>query len=258
MERALARDIPILSLPPRYAIIYTMGAEDTPLPPGIVIATSIVLSYVSSGLYGIAIAALGMLSFVGATVFLNMASPLTIAGGLVGAVLATYFMALLTENTIDAAVHMADAGDKQLTENPGILDGTAKPDYDSIIKMATRLALKKMLIPSILAIVIPVPCLLLGYEFVGGMLVGSTLVSIPMAIFMDNSGGAFDNAKKYVEEGLLEGYSKGTDTHKTTVIGDTVGDTRKDVVGVALDIFIKMMSTVANTLAPVFSSIHLF
>ena len=299
------------------------------LAPGIVIAVSIVLSYISSGLYGIAIAALGMLSFVGATVsidafgpisdnaggiaegchlgeefraitdkldatgnttaaigkgfaigsaayatvslifayvgnftkgeiVLNMANPFTIAGGLVGAALVAYFMALLTQNTIDAAVHMADAGDKQLTDNPGILDGTAKPDYDSIIKMATELALKKMLIPSILAIVIPVPCLLLGYEFVGGMLVGSTLVAIPMAIFMGNSGGAFDNAKKSVEEGLLEGYGKGSDAHKTTVIGDTAGDTRKDVVGVALDIFIKMMSTVANTLAPVFSSVRLF
>ena len=299
------------------------------LPPGVVIATSIVLSYASCGLYGIAIAALGMLSFVGATVsidafgpiadnaggiaegchlgeefraitdkldatgnttaaigkgfaigsaayatvslifayignftegdiVLNMANPITIAGGLVGASLVAYFMALLMYNTIAAAESMADAGDKQLTDHPGILNGDEKPDYESIIKMATKLALKKMLIPSILAIVIPIPCLLLGYEFVGGMLVGATYVAIPMAIFMGNSGGAFDNAKKYVEEGLLEGYKKGSDAHKTTVIGDTVGDTRKDVVGVALDIFIKMMSTVANTLAPVFLSVHLF
>ena len=301
------------------------------LPPGIVIALSMILSYASCGLYGIAIAALGMLSFVGATVsidafgpiadnaggiaeachlgdefraitdkldacgnttaaigkgfaigsasyatvsfifayvgnfavagaaiVLNMADPLAVAGGLVGASLVAYFMALLMYNTIDAAVHMADAGDKQLTDNPGILEGTAKPDYNSIIEMATKLALKKMLIPSILAIVIPVPCLLLGYEFVGGMLVGATFVAIPMAVFMGNSGGAFDNAKKFVEEGLLKGYAKHSDAHKVTVIGDTIGDTRKDVVGVALDIFIKMMSTVANTLAPVFTTVRLF
>ena len=83
-------------------------------------------------------------------------------------------------------------------------------------------------------------------------------MAIPMAIFMGNSGGAFDNAKKYVEEERLEGYKKHSDAHKTTVIGDTIGDTRKDVVGVDLDIFIKMMSTVANTRAPVFTSVHLF
>ena len=196
-------------------------------------------------------------NFTEGEIVLNMANPLAIAGGLVGAVLVAYFMALLMYNTIDAAVAMADAGKKQLLDNPGILEGTEKPDYESIIEMATKLALKKMLIPSILAIVIPIPCLLLGYEFVGGMLVGATFVAIPMAIFMGNSGGAFDNAKKFIEEGMLEGYGKGSDAHKTAVIGDTIGDTRKDVVGVALDIFIKMMSTVSNTLAPLFSTVHL-
>ena len=298
------------------------------LAPGVTIGVSIVLSYISCGLYGIAIASLGMLSFVGATVsidafgpiadnaggiaegchlgdefravtdkldatgnttaaigkgfaigsaayatvslifayvgnftsgeiVLNMADPMGIAGAIIGACLISYFIALLSKNTIDNAVAMADAGDAQLTNNPGILEGTTKPDYESIIRMATKLSLKKMLLPSILAILVPIPCLLIGFEFAGGLLIGATLVAIPMAIFMGNSGGAFDNAKKYVEEGLLKGYKKGSDAHKTTVIGDTIGDTRKDVVGVALDIFIKMMSTVANTLAPVFASIHL-
>ena len=95
--------------------------------------------------------------------------------------------------------------------------------------------------------------IIFGVEFVGGILVGATIVAIPRAIFMGNSGGAFDNAKKYIEQGLLTGYKKGSSAHKASVNGDTVGDTRKDVVGVALDIFIKMMSTVANTLAPIFS-----
>ena len=299
------------------------------LAPGVTIGVSIILSYISCGLYGIAIAALGMLSFVGATVsidafgpiadnaggiaegchlgeefrsitdkldatgnttaaigkgfaigsaayatvslifayvgnfttgeiVLNMADPMGIAGAIVGACLVGYFIALLSKNTIDNAVAMADAGDAQLTANPGILEGTMKPDYKSIIEIATKLSLKKMVLPSVLAIVIPIPCLLIGYEFTGGLLIGATLVAIPMAIFMGNSGGAFDNAKKYVEEGMLEGYQKGSDAHKTTVVGDTIGDTRKDVVGVALDIFIKMMSTVANTLAPVFASVRLF
>lgn len=300
------------------------------LAPIIGISASMLVSYKTCGFYGIAIAALGMLSFVGATVSidafgpisdnaggiaegchldervrevtdeldatgnttaaigkgfaigsaayatvslilayagnfavdgkisLNLANPETITGLVFGAGLVAYFMYLLGENTIDAACKMADAGDKQLTENPGILDGTVKPDYNVIIEMATKLSLKKMLVPSVLAILIPVPCLLLGYEFVGGMLVGATAVAIPMAIFMGNSGGAFDNAKKYIEEGMLEGCSKGSDAHKTAVIGDTVGDTRKDVIGVALDIFIKMMSTVANTLAPISSALRLF
>ena len=96
-----------------------------------------------------------------------------------------------------------------------------------------------------------------GVEFVGGLLIGATIVAIPRAIFMGNSGGAFDNAKKYIESGSLEGHGKGSDAHKASVVGDTVGDTRKDVVGVALDIFIKTMSTVANTLATVFQHITL-
>jgi K(+)-stimulated pyrophosphate-energized sodium pump len=125
--------------------------------------------------------------------------------------------------------------------------------------MAAEQALKKMLIPSILALILPIiGGLIFGVEFVGGILIGATIVAIPRAIFMGNSGGAFDNAKKYVESGELKGHGKGSAAHKATVVGDTVGDTRKDVVGVALDIFIKTMSTVANTLAPIFASFHLF
>lgn len=296
------------------------------LLPGLVIVGSMIISYITCGLYGIAIAALGMLSFVGATVSidafgpiadnaggiaegcnlgeefraitdkldatgnttaaigkgfaigsaayatvslifsyvgnfstdgnisLNLADPFTVAGGLTGAVLVAYFMYMLMRDTIANAKEMADAGDAQLD---GILDGSAKPDYNAIIAMGTKQSIRKMLLPSILAIVVPIPCLLIGFEFVGGMLVGATIVAIPMAIFMGNSGGAFDNAKKYIEEGLLDGYAKHSDAHKTTVIGDTIGDTRKDVVGVCLDIFIKMMSTIVNTLAPVFSMVRL-
>lgn len=116
-----------------------------------------------------------------------------------------------------------------------------------------------MLIPSVLAITIPIlGGFLFGVEFVGGIIVGATICAIPRAIFMGNSGGAFDNAKKYIEGGFLRGHGKGSAAHKAAVTGDTVGDTRKDVVGVALDIFIKMMSTVANTFVTVFSHISLF
>lgn len=301
------------------------------LVPGITISISIILSYISCGFYGIAIAALGMLSFVGATVsidafgpiadnaggiaegchlgaefraitdkldatgnttaaigkgfaigsaayatvslifayvgnfstgsiVLNMADPTTLAGGIAGACVVAYFMFMLMKNTIENAVAMAKAGDKQLEERPGILNGgTEEPDYNSIVEMATRLSIKKMSIPSLLAIIIPGPCIILfGYGFVGGFLVGATIMAIPMAIYMGNSGGAFDNAKKYIEEGLLEGCEKGSYAHKVSVIGDTTGDTRKDVVGVDLDIFIKMIATSANTIAPVLKSVHLF
>ena len=165
---------------------------------------------------------------------------------------------MLTDNTIESAHLMADEGDRQLSI-PGVLEGTREPDYNKCIKMATEQALKKMLIPSVLALLIPViGGILFGPQFVGGILIGATVVAIPRAIFMGNSGGAFDNAKKLVESGFLKGHVKGSPAHKATVVGDTVGDTRKDVVGVALDIFIKTMSTVANTLAPLFASFHIF
>ena len=187
---------------------------------------------------------------------LNIASPLVIVGAIIGGALVEYFSAMLTDNTIESAKLLADAGAEQLT--PEVLAGTEKPDYNMIIEMAAKQALKKMLIPSLLALFIPVfGGFICGVEFVGGMLVGATVVAIPRAIFMGNSGGAWDNAKKFVEAGLLKGYGKGSDAHKATVVGDTIGDTRKDVVGVALDIFIKTMSTVANTLAPVFANIHI-
>ncbi len=148
---------------------------------------------------------------------------------------------------------MAIEGDRQLSM-PGVLEGTVHPDYNRCVEMAARQALKKMLLPSVLALMIPVVGgFLFGVEFVGGILVGATIVAIPRALFMGNSGGAFDNAKKYIEGGFLMGHGKGSPAHKAAVTGDTVGDTRKDVVGVALDIFIKTMSTVANTLAGVFS-----
>ena len=189
---------------------------------------------------------------------LNIANFIVVAGGIVGGALIEYFSALLTDNTIESAHLMADEGDRQLSV-PGVLDGTVKPNYQKCIHMATKQALKKMLIPSLLALFIPViGGLFFGVEFVGGLLIGATIVAIPRAIFMGNSGGAFDNAKKHIESGGLEGYGKGSKPHKASVVGDTVGDTRKDVVGVALDIFIKTMSTVANTLAPLFASFHLF
>ena len=193
----------------------------------------------------------------GAIPVLNFANFVVVAGGILGGALVEYFSALLTDNTIDSAKKMADEGDKILSI-PGVLEGKVRPDYNKMIHMAAQEALRKMLFPSILSLVIPIiGGIIFGVQFVGGLLVGATIVAIPRAIFMGNSGGAFDNAKKYIESGALEGHGKGTAAHKAAVTGDTIGDTRKDVVGVALDIFIKSMSTVANTLAPVLKNLTL-
>ena len=204
------------------------------------------------------VAYVGNFTSLSAEPTLNIASYVVVAGGIIGGALIEYFSALLTDNTIESARRMADEGDKQLSI-PGVLEGKVKPDYNKLIEMAARQALKTMLLPSVLALLIPiVGGFLFGVQFVGGILIGATIVAIPRAIFMGNSGGAFDNAKKYIESGAIPGHGKGTSAHKAAVTGDTVGDTRKDVVGVALDIFIKTMSTVANTLAVVFSRFTLF
>ena len=198
----------------------------------------------------------GNYTAAGQEMTLNIASFVVVAGAIIGGALVEYFSAMLTDNTIESAKLMADEGDKQLT--PEVLAGKKTPDYNRMISLAARQALKKMLVPSVLAMIIPVVGgFVFGVEFVGGLLIGATIVAIPRAIFMGNSGGAFDNAKKYIESGALKGHGKGSAAHKAAVTGDTVGDTRKDVVGVALDIFIKTMSTVANTLVSVFRNITL-
>ena len=203
------------------------------------------------------IAYVGNYTAIGHEPVLNFASFIVVAGGIVGGALIEYFSALLTDNTIESARLMADEGDRQLSV-PGVIEGKVKPDYNRCIEMAAKQALKKMLVPSVLALLIPVVGgFIFGVEFVGGILVGATVVAIPRALFMGNSGGAFDNAKKYIEGGFLKGHGKGSAAHKAAVTGDTVGDTRKDVVGVALDIFIKTMSTVANTLASLFAQVTL-
>ena len=200
-----------------------------------------------------------IVSYVGnysSEMMLNIASFVVVAGAIIGGALVEYFSAMLTDNTIESAKMMADEGDRQLT--PDVLAGKKTPDYNRMISLAAKQALKKMLVPSVLAMIIPViGGFVFGVEFVGGLLIGATIVAIPRALFMGNSGGAFDNAKKYIESGALKGHGKGTAAHKAAVTGDTVGDTRKDVVGVALDIFIKTMSTVANTLVSVFRNITL-
>lgn len=301
------------------------------LGPVLVIGVSMIIAYSLAGTYGIAIAGLGMLSFVGTTVSIDAFGPIAdnaggiaeschlepevrkitdqldavgnttaaigkgnaigsaafatvslimayvesyttgdiglmsiivhlVVGIIVGGALVMYFSALLTDNTIVAAKQLADAGEEQL-RIPGVIEGTVKPDYTSIIELAANNALRHMLVPSIMALVTPI---LFGFSFgpnfVLGILIGATAVAVGLALYNGNSGGAFDNAKKAIE---IDRANNPEDrslalAHKAAVTGDTVGDTRKDVVGVALDIFIKTMSTVSNTLASLFVSFHLF
>lgn len=143
---------------------------------------------------------------------------------------------------------------RQFRENPGIMEGTAKPDYATCVDISTKAALKEMMAPGLMAIIAPLAVgIILGVEALGGMLAGSLAAGVLLAIMMANAGGAWDNAKKYVEEGHYGG--KGSETHKATVVGDTVGDPFKDTSGPSINILIKLMTIVAVVFAPLFLSI---
>ncbi len=172
---------------------------------------------------------------------IQLQDPKMFIGALIGAMLTFFFSALAMNAVGDAANDMVEEIRRQIREMPGILAGATEPDYGSCIKIATKGALKRMVLPSVLAIASPIILMLgLGVQSVAGLLIGSTVTGVALAIFMANSGGAWDNAKKYVEEGHLGG--KGSFAHKATVVGDTVGDPYKDTAGPALNILIKLMA----------------
>ena len=150
-----------------------------------------------------------------------------------------------------AAFKMVQEIRRQFREIPGLMEGTAKPDSARCVDISTTAALREMILPGLTAIIAPVTVgLLLGKEALGGMLVGATLTGVLMALMMANGGGAWDNAKKYIEEGHLGG--KGSEAHKAAVVGDTVGDPFKDTSGPSMNILIKLMSVVSLVLAPLF------
>ena len=299
--------------------------------PCIILGLGIVVAYNVSGMYGVAMAAMGMLSFVTATVsvdtygpisdnaggiaemselepevrqitdtldsvgnttaaigkgfaigsgalaalalmisylysyqeagvdlILNLITPWTLAGAIIGGALPFLFSGMLIEAVAKAARKMVDEVRRQFREIPGILTGEEKPDYKTCIEISSKGAIGEMKVPSLLAIIVPVGCgFLFGAEFVGGLLIGSTICSIMLAIFTGNAGGAWDNGKKYIETGAIEGSGKGTPAHEAAVVGDTVGDPLKDTVGPCLDIFIKIMSTVSLVAVAVFSEFNL-
>lgn len=301
------------------------------MAPCLVLGAGIIVSYEVSGMYGVAMAAMGMLSFVTATVsvdtygpisdnaggiaemsrlnpevreitdtldsvgnttaaigkgfaigsgalaalalmisylysyndfntelILNLMEPMTLAGAIIGGALPFLFSGMLIDAVAKAARKMVEEVRRQFREIPGILDGKAKPDYKTCIEISSKGAIGEMKVPSVLALVVPVGCgFLFGPEFVGGILIGSTICSIMIAIFAGNAGGAWDNGKKYIESGQIAGSGKGSPAHDAAVIGDTVGDPLKDTVGPCLDIFIKIMSTVSLVAVAVFAQNNL-
>lgn len=189
---------------------------------------------------------------------LNFTDPLILAGALVGAALPYLFSGMLIEAVAKAARKMVEEVRRQFREIPGILEGKAKPDYKTCIEISSQGALKEMKVPAFMAILFPlVSGFLFGPYFVGGVLIGATVSAIMLAIFTGNAGGAWDNAKKYIESGAIEGQKKGSPAHDAAVVGDTVGDPLKDTVGPSLDILIKIMSTVSLVAAVLFSRYNL-
>ncbi|MBQ7296391.1 MAG: sodium-translocating pyrophosphatase [Clostridia bacterium] len=178
-----------------------------------------------------------------------------VIGLLIGGVLPFIFSAFTMESVSKAAYEMIAEVRRQFKTIPGILEGKAKPDYKKCVAISTTAALKEMIIPGILAVASPllVGCIL-GVSALGGLLAGSLVTGVLLAIFMSNSGGAWDNAKKFIESGVHGG--KGSEAHKASVVGDTVGDPFKDTAGPSINILIKLMTIVALVFAPLFMMIN--
>lgn len=188
---------------------------------------------------------------------IDVTKPMVIAGIFIGGMLPLLFSALTMSAVGKAANSMIEEVRRQFREIPGIMEGEAKPEYNTCVDISTKAALREMIIPGLLAVIVPVLVgLILGAEALGGLLVGSLIVGVLMAIFMSNSGGAWDNAKKYIEGGAHGG--KGSMAHKAAVTGDTVGDPFKDTSGPSLNILIKLMTIVSLIFAPIFVGAGLF
>ena len=185
---------------------------------------------------------------------IDLLNPIVVVGLFIGSMLPFLFSAMTMNSVGKAANQMIEEVRRQFREDKGIMAGTSKPDYKRCVSISTGAALKEMIMPGVMAIIAPIAVgIILGPAALGGMLAGSLAAGVLLAIMMANAGGAWDNAKKYIEGGAYGG--KGSDTHKAAVVGDTVGDPFKDTSGPSINILIKLMTIIAVVFAPLFVSI---
>ena len=184
---------------------------------------------------------------------ISILDPAVVIGLLIGGMLPFVFSAMTMDSVSKAANKMIEEVRRQFREIPGIMEGKGKPDYKKCVSISTTAALKEMLIPGLMAVIVPLAVgFILGPAALGGLLAGALVTGVMMAMFMSNAGGAWDNAKKYIEEGNHGG--KGSDAHKAAVVGDTVGDPFKDTSGPSINILIKLMTVVSTVFAAAFGS----
>ena len=187
----------------------------------------------------------------GAVVAMDITNPKVVTGLFLGAMVVLFCASLTMTAVGRAAERMVEEIRRQFKEIKGLLEGKAEPDTEKCVAISTKAALNEMILPGMTAIVAPVAIgFTLGPAALGGALAGALITGVTLALFMANSGGAWDNAKKYIEQGVIEGESKGGSTHSAAVIGDTVGDPFKDTTGPSMNIIIKLMSIVALLIAP--------
>jgi K(+)-stimulated pyrophosphate-energized sodium pump len=181
----------------------------------------------------------------------NLLNPKVIVGAFIGAMLPFLFCAMTMGAVGRAASEMVEEVRRQFREISGLMEGKAKPDYARCVDISTRSAIKEMVLPGLMAVVAPVVIgLLLGSEALAGMLAGALISGVCLAIMLANAGGAWDNAKKFIEKGNFGG--KGSEAHAAGVVGDTVGDPCKDTSGPSLNILLKLMTIVSLVFAPLF------
>jgi K(+)-stimulated pyrophosphate-energized sodium pump len=182
---------------------------------------------------------------------IDITKAIVVIGLFIGGAIPFLIAALTMTSVGRAAFKMVHEIRRQFREIPGLMEGKAKPDSSRCVDISTTAALREMIVPGLTAVLAPIVVgLLLGKEALGGMLCGATLTGVLLALMMSNGGGAWDNAKKYIEEGHLGG--KGSEAHMAAVVGDTVGDPFKDTSGPSMNILIKLMSVVSLVLAPLF------